>query len=519
MPLKNKRLVAISAILLVSFIGACGTLSNVSLPVSTQLAYPALMASPAEYNTEKYAYLDENGFKDPMTDPLSTFSVDVDTASYSNVRRMLRENTLPEPGAVRIEELINYFHYEYPVPQGDAPVAVYREVSSCPWNSAHQLLQIGLQAKKIDMEGSLPSNLVFLIDVSGSMSDDLSLVKASLKMLVAQLRSDDRVAIVVYAGEAGTVLAPTRGDNKQAIETALDQLESGGSTAGGAGIEQAYRLAEENFIKGGNNRIILATDGDFNVGPSSEDALVRLIESKRDRGIFLTVLGFGQGNYNDVTAEALADHGNGTYAYIDNLLEAKKVLISEIGGTLLTVAKDVKLQVEFNPARVAQYRLIGYENRLLSSEDFDNDKKDAGDMGAGHSVTALYEIVPRDPDAPFTSTLKYQHNDLSNVATTSKEVAQVAYRYKDPNEDQSRMLSFVVDDPSVLFDNASENIRFAASVAAWGMILRHSEFKGSADLHWVAQTARSAKGADPDGDRAEFVRMVDLSEILEKKGI
>jgi len=477
----------------------------------------AMMVPPAQFNTERYAYREESGFKDPLQTPLSTFAVDVDTAAYSNVRRILHQNRFPEAGAVRIEEMINYFSYAYPQPAGDAPVAVYRELSGCPWTPGHQLLQIGLQAKAVDMKNAPPSNLVFLIDVSGSMSDVLPLVTRSLKMLAEQLQPDDRVAIVVYAGASGVVLPPTSAAKREIIAEALDNLEAGGATAGSAGIELAYQLAAEHLIKGGNNRIILATDGDFNVGQTSEDALVRLIESKRDQGIYLTVLGFGSGNYSDVVGEALADHGNGNYAYIDNLLEAKKVLVSEIGGTLLTVAKDVKLQVEFNPVRVKGYRLIGYENRLLNAEDFANDKKDAGDMGAGHTVTALYEIIPRDGALQSGGELRYQQQSVSAAASAGGELALVKYRYKHPEEDSSQILSFTVNGSPVDFAAASDNQRFAAAVAAFGMLLRDSQYKGAADWDWITATARGAKGVDAAGDRAEFVKLVELAKMLEQK--
>ena len=467
-----------------------------------------------EPDTENYAYIQENDYKDTKLSPLSTFSIDVDTASFSNVRRMLRNNQFPKTGAVRIEELINYFSYDYPQPKGDTPVAVYQELTDCPWNSEHQLLHIGLQAKDIDMKDAPQSNLVFLIDVSGSMYEDLQLVKSSLKMLTEQMSKDDRISIVVYAGAAGVVLQPTPGNDKLTIEAALNQLESGGSTAGSEGIELAYELAEKHLIKGGNNRIILATDGDFNVGLTDQDALVRMITKNRDKGISLTVLGFGMLNYDDVTAESLADHGNGNYSYIDNLLEAKKVLVHEIGSTLLTIAKDVKLQVEFNPLHVKSYRLIGYENRLLATEDFADDKKDAGDMGAGHTVTALYEIIPADETTDTSSKLRYQQQTTSTEATKSGEFALVKYRYKNPDETASKLLSFTVPATPINFINATENQRFASAVAAWGMLLRNSEHKGNANWDWVIATARSAKGIDANGNRAEFVRLVELSKIL-----
>lgn len=466
------------------------------------------------FSRENYTHREENGFKETLQSPLSTFSVDVDTASYSNVRRMLKQNKFPQAGAVRTEELINYFDYDYPFPQGDAPVSLVHELSGCPWAEGHQLLHIGLKAKPVDMRQAPQSNLVFLIDVSGSMRDDLDLVKTSLRMLTGQLRTEDRVAIVVYAGAAGTVLKPTQGNDTKTIEDALDRLQAGGSTAGSKGIELAYQMAEQNFIKEGNNRVILATDGDFNVGVTSEAALVRLIEKKRDKGIFLTVLGFGSGNYDDAKSESLADHGNGNYSYIDNLLEAKKVLVQEAGGTLVTVAKDVKLQVEFNPTKVKSYRLIGYENRLLNTEDFADDKKDAGDMGAGHTVTALYEIIPTDSEAEVNGKLRYQQTTPSSVALHSNELALIKYRYKEPKDESSKLLSQAVAAKSLTFEKSSLNHQFSATVAAWGMLLRKSDYKGNISFAWIKKTAGKTKGKDLLGDRGEFIRLVELSEIL-----
>lgn len=486
--------------------------SGVNLPPG-----PGANYLPSGFNRENYAHIEESGFKQTAQSPLSTFSVDVDTASYSNVRRMLNENTFPRTGAVRTEELINYFDYDYPLPQGDAPVALVHELSDCPWAEGHQLLRIGLKAKPVDMSQSPQSNMVFLVDVSGSMRDDLDLVKDSLKMLAGQLRAEDRVAVVVYAGAAGTVLEPTAGNDTKTIEEALDRLQAGGSTAGSEGIELAYKLAEQSFIKGGNNRVILATDGDFNVGLTSEAALVKLIEKKREKGIFLTVLGFGSGNYDDAKSESLADHGNGNYSYIDNLLEAKKVLVREAGGTLVTVAKDVKLQIEFNPTKVKSYRLIGYENRLLNAEDFADDKKDAGDMGAGHTVTALYEIVATDSKTENSGNLRYQQTAPSSVALNSNELGLIKYRYKDPESETSKLLSQTVSTTPLQFEQASLNQRFSAAVAAWGMLLRDSAHKGTANFDWVMATAGEAKGKDPRGDRAEFIRLVELSEILAAK--
>ena len=366
-----------------------------------------------DYNTEDYDGIVENRFLTVTENALSTFSIDVDAASYSNVRRFLQSGQLPPAGAVRTEEMINYFHYDYPQPKNEDPFSINTEMAACPWNPAHRLVLIGLQGKKIPVENLPASNIVFLIDVSGSMMDEnkLPLVKASMKMLVDQLREQDKVSLVVYAGNAGLVLPATSGANKNAIKDAIDKLEAGGSTAGGQGIQLAYKTAKENFLKGGNNRVILCTDGDFNVGASSDDDLVRMIEEERKSGVFLTVLGYGMGNYKDNKMEKLADKGNGNHAYIDGLSEAKKVLVNEFGGTLFTIAKDVKLQVEFNPAKVQAYRLIGYENRMLNKEDFNNDKKDAGELGSGHTVTALYEVIPVGVKNEFlekVDKLKYQ---------------------------------------------------------------------------------------------------------------
>ncbi|HZH96501.1 MAG TPA: von Willebrand factor type A domain-containing protein, partial [Flavisolibacter sp.] len=389
-----------------------------------------------QYNTEEYDGISENGFHKVNDEPLSTFSIDVDAASYSNVRRFLNDGELPPAGAVRVEEMINYFKYNYPAPAGKHPFSINTEISDCPWNSQHKLVLIGLQGTKIPVENLPPSNLVFLIDVSGSMSgpNRLPLVKSSLKMLVDQLREEDKISIVVYAGAAGLVLPPTSGGAKNRIKTAIDNLEAGGSTAGGEGIKLAYKTAKENFIKKGNNRIILCTDGDFNVGVSSNDELERLAENEREGGVFLTVLGYGMGNYKDSKLQKLADKGNGNHAYIDGLGEARKVLVSEFGGTLFTIAKDVKLQVEFNPVKVAGYRLIGYENRMLKKEDFNDDKKDAGELGSGHTVTALYEVIPAGVKSDFlkeVDSLKYSTKIKPAMSAGGNELLTVKFRYKE----------------------------------------------------------------------------------------
>jgi Ca-activated chloride channel family protein len=476
-------------------------------------------APTADFNTEEYDRIYENEFLEALSNPLSTFSIDVDTASYSNVRRFIDNSQLPPQDAVRIEEFINYFNYDYPPPQDEHPFSISTELSECPWNTAHQLVHIGLQGRKVPKEQLPDSNLVFLLDVSGSMNEPtkLPLVKQGFKLLVEQLYEKDRIAIVVYAGAAGLVLPPTPGDNKAVILQAIDMLEAGGSTAGGEGIELAYQMAKENFIEGGNNRVILATDGDFNVGPSSDAELVRLIEEKRDEGIFLTILGFGTGNYKDSKMEQLADKGNGNYAYLDNIREAKKVLVSELAGTLLTIAKDVKIQIEFNPAKVKAYRLIGYENRMLAKEDFADDTKDAGELGAGHTVTALYELIPVDADEATRPTpeLKYQETDLSAEAEQTNELMTVKLRYKRPDEDESILMVQPVLDESISLEQSSDNFKFSAAVAEFGLLLRDSQFKGDATYGQVLELAKAAKGQDEAGYRAEFIRLVETVDLLE----
>ena len=430
-----------------------------------------------EFNTEEYNAIVERGFVSPLSAPLSTFSIDVDTASYANVRRYLMNGGYVPPDAVRIEEMINYFDYDYPKPTGDVPFSVTTELGICPWNEENKLLLIGLKGREVDMGDIPPSNLVFLIDVSGSMLSEnkLPLVKEAFLLLIENLRPYDRISIVTYAGSDSVVLEGATGDEKLAISQAIQDLEAGGSTAGSKGIKTAYQIARKNFIKDGNNRVILATDGDFNVGVSSEGELIRLIEKERDKGIFLSVLGFGTGNIKDNKMEALADNGNGNYAYIDTILEARKVLVEEMGGTLLTIAKDVKLQVEFNPAKVKGYRLVGYENRMLNDEDFDDDTKDAGEMGAGHRVTALYEIIPADSPAEVGSTdLKYQQSQV----VESDEWLNIKIRYKDPDQDQSKLLSLAVDS-SQESQITSESFDFASGVAEFGMLMRDSQFKGN----------------------------------------
>ncbi|WP_346859984.1 von Willebrand factor type A domain-containing protein [uncultured Draconibacterium sp.] len=480
------------------------------------------MAPPTNWNTENYSTIHENGFKNAKTSPLSTFSIDVDNASYSNVRRFINQGSLPQTDAVRIEEMINYFTYDYPEPQGEHPFSVTTELSKCPWNTAHYLMHVGLKGKSIEKENLPASNLVFLLDVSGSMSsyNKLPLVKRAFSMLVNELRPNDRVAIVVYAGAAGKVLDSTPGNEKKEILDALEKLNAGGSTAGGEGLKLAYKLANENFIEGGNNRIILATDGDFNVGISSTSEMERLVEMERENGVFMTVLGFGMGNIKDDKMEVIADKGNGNYAYIDNIQEARKVFITEFGGTLFTIAKDVKFQLEFNPAQVKSYRLVGYENRLLNDEDFNDDTKDAGEMGAGHTVTALYEIIPAHTveGAPLVDTLKYQtsENVSGKIAT---ELLTIKLRYKEPDGNKSKLMETVV--ASRLIKNTSDDFRFSAAVASFGMVLRDSEFKGTSSLSSILDLARDAKGTDEEGYRSEFIQLVktvdDLHLLAEKE--
>ncbi len=464
------------------------------------------------FNTEAYDHIVENIFLSAASNPVSTFSIDVDRASYSNIRRFLSQGQLPPKDAVRIEEMINYFTYDYPDPSGDHPFSVTTDVSDAPWNSLHKLVRIGIQGQRIDTEDLPPSNLVFLIDVSGSMQapNKLRLLKSSFRMLVSELRPQDRVALVVYAGAAGLVLPSTPGDQKDVILDAIEALEAGGSTAGGAGIRLAYDVARENHIRGGNNRVILATDGDFNVGASSDAEMIRLIEAKRRQGTFLTVLGFGTGNLKDSKMEKLADHGNGNFAYIDNLSEARKVLVTEICGTLLTIAKDVKIQVEFNPARVQAYRLIGYENRMLRTEDFNDDTKDAGELGAGHSVTALYEVIPTGVDSEFLASvdsLRYQKQATPSAASDSQDLLFVKLRYKLPDADESQLIQQAVLDASAGLP--SIDLRFASAVAGFGMLLRDSEYSGELSLGDVLALARGSIGEDSEGYRAEFVRMVE----------
>ncbi|MBV8254258.1 MAG: von Willebrand factor type A domain-containing protein [Chitinophaga sp.] len=471
-----------------------------------------------DVSTESYSAINENIFHAVKDQPLSTFSADVDRASYSNVRRFINQGDLPPADAVRVEEMINYFDYHYPQPKGKDPVAIIADMSNCPWDTKHQLVRIGIQGKTVESKNLPPSNLVFLIDVSGSMDEynKLPLVKKAFSALVEQLRPQDKVSIVVYAGAAGMVLPSTSGDKKIKIKEALENLSAGGSTAGGEGIELAYKIAQQNFQPKGNNRVILATDGDFNVGVSNTGELERLIEKEKKSGIFLSVLGFGMGNLKDDNLETLADKGNGNYAYIDNFEEARRIFVTEFGGTLFTIAKDVKLQVEFNPNFVQAYRLVGYENRILQAEDFNNDQKDAGDMGAGHTVTALYEIIPTGQAGStvnWVDPLKYQQ---AQVLGNRSEILTVKMRYKQPDSNTSSLVQEVLRYQPKAFDDMSADFRLAASVAAFGQILRESAFQGDATYDKVLKWAANTRGEDPEGYRSEYLQLVKKAMLLKR---
>jgi Ca-activated chloride channel homolog len=480
---------------------------------------PADDSSGPTHNTETYDHIVENAFLDAREQPLSTFAIDVDTASYANVRRFLNQHTLPPAGAVRIEELVNYFRYDYAPPTGEHPFAVHTEIATCPWQPSHRLVRIGLKGKELATEGRPRCNLVFLIDVSGSMDGPhrLGLVKQSMKLLVNQLGENDRIAIAVYAGSSGLVLPATPVDQKTRILDALDQLQAGGSTDGGSGIQLAYDVAIENFIDGGANRVILCTDGDFNVGITDQSRLINLIEQKAASGVYLSVLGFGMGNFKDSTMEKLADKGNGNYAYIDSLAEARKVLVEEMTGTLVTIAKDVKIQVEFNPANVNAYRLIGYENRILAAQDFRDDTKDAGEIGAGHTVTALYEVVPVgvEIDVPQIGELKYQQPKELTGAAGLMELLTVALRYKTPDDTKIAEFSVPVRDEGAAFDASSRDFQFAAAVASFGMLLRDSQHAGRTSFAAIQEWAAPAM-AEGAGDpyRREFLTLVQAAAAL-----
>ena len=483
---------------------------------ATHAERPYTFLPQRDFNTEAYAHVVENGFHRASDDPLSTFSIDVDTASYANVRRFLDDGALPPAGAVRVEELINYFRFDYPNPTAGRPFSVTTELGSCPWAPGHRLVLIGLKAAPLEADRTPPRNLVFLLDVSGSMNtpDKLPLVKSAMRMLAATLTPADRVAIVTYAGTSGVALPTTTGANRTRIDRAIADLRPGGSTNGASGIRLAYELAAASFIDGGINRVILATDGDFNVGTTSQAELVRLIEEKRRGGVFLSVLGVGTGNLKDSTMELIANRGNGNYSYLDSLHEARRVLVAEAGATLVTVAKDVKIQVEFNPARVGAYRLVGYENRVLANRDFNDDTKDAGEIGAGHTVTALYEIVPPGSalDVPTVDPLKYQPVARTQSAAASDELLTVKLRYKQPDGDDSRLIDVAVRDRAAAM---TPNLGFAAAVAEFGMLLNDSAHVGQSTWTTARELARRFRGSDPDGYRAEFIRLVDLAAALD----
>jgi Ca-activated chloride channel homolog len=475
-----------------------------------------------KFNTESYDAITENPFLSAHDNPLSTFSIDVDTASYALTRRFLRQGQLPPPGAVRIEELVNYFPYDYAPPKGDVPFSVNVELASCPWTSGHRLARIGLLGRKVHVKERPASNLVFLLDVSGSMSDanKLPLVQSSMKMLVDRLGKDDRVAIVVYAGASGIMLPSTRAIDRATIIDAINSLSASGSTNAGDGIQLAYKVAADNFIKGGVNRIILCTDGDFNVGITDQSQLVNLVAEKAKDGVALTVLGFGMGNYKDSMIEKLADRGNGNYAYIDTEGEAHKVLVDQLSGTLVTIAKDVKIQVDFNPARAAGYRLLGYENRLLRAEDFKDDNKDAGEIGAGHTVTAFYEIVPVGQSIPGADVdpSKYQGYAKLTDAAGGPELLTVRLRYKEPDGQTSKPFDVPVIDERKPFHSASGDFQFAASVAQFGLLLRDSKYRGDASLDGVFEVASANIGGDPNGYRAEFLELIKKARQLKHPG-
>jgi Ca-activated chloride channel family protein len=473
-----------------------------------------------KFNTEEYDRIYENEFLATWDHPLSTFSIDVDNASYSNVRRFLTQHhELPPPDAVRIEELINYFSYNYPQPQGEHPFALVTEVAQCPWNPEHQLLHLGIQGKSLDYEQLLPSNLVFLVDVSGSMDEPnkLPLVQKSLRLLINALQPTDRVAMVVYAGAAGLVLPSTPASDKTTIFKALDHLRAGGSTAGGAGIQLAYQIAKENFIAEGNNRVILATDGDFNIGTSSTGDLVRMIEEKRKQDIYLTICGFGMGNYKDGRMEQISNAGNGNYFYIDHIQEAEKVFVRELRANLFTIAKDVKIQLEFNPKQVQSYRLIGYENRLLAREDFDDDLKDAGELGAGHTVTALYEIIPTPPEqeASVASSLRYQQS-IVTARADANEMLTFKLRYKPIGSERSLLIEQPVTTSENTFDEASVNFRLSAAVAGFGLLLRKSQYRGTLTFSQIEGWLNQAQPAY-NSDWQDFEQLLQTASLLSNR--
>ena len=492
-------------------------------PQKVMMPAPRNPASYSDVNREQYQEIEPSDVHSTLEQPVSTFSVDVDTGSYSNVRRMLNDGYLPPSDAVRLEEFVNYFNYDYPNPDSEEmPFSVSTEAMKAPWNDSAHLVQIGIKGyeeKPVDLP---PSNLVFLVDVSGSMQSDdkLGLVKKALKMLAKGSRAEDKISLVVYAGASGVVLEPTAANNRVKIEQALDSLTAGGSTNGGAGIELAYKMAEQAFIKGGINRVILATDGDFNVGTVSREHLIDMVERKRKTGISFSALGFGTGNYNEHLMEQLADKGNGNYGYIDNLLEAKKLLVDQRAGTLMTIAKDVKIQVEFNPAVVAEYRLLGYQNRMLEREDFNNDKVDAGEIGAGHTVTALYEIVLQDSDGKRMEPLRYSDNhpqDGKAMAKNLEEAAMISLRYKLPDQDKSNLYRDYLTAAQVNAAKGGDNIRFAASVASFAELLRGGKFLNDWSWDDAKRLAQQSKGDDANGYRGELIQLVGMAQVLDEQ--
>ncbi|MEO8270520.1 MAG: VWA domain-containing protein, partial [Aureliella sp.] len=520
-------LITPSLLIALPLLSGCGRTQNGPISRSAINSPAASVAPPdtlidlrqsptADFNSEEYTAISDNPFIVALEEPQSTFAIDVDTASYANVRRMLQEGTIPPPGAVRIEELINYFYYDYPEPSGEHPFGVTTELASCPWETKHQLLRVALKGQSIE-QGERPAcNLVFLLDVSGSMLDNkkLPLVKSALELLVGELRKDDRVAVVVYAGASGLVLDSTPARERSAILKAIEQLTAGGSTNGGQGIELAYQVARENQVLGGINRVILCTDGDFNIGTTSDSALLELIQTQARSDVFLTVLGFGSGNLKDSKMELLADKGNGNYAYIDSLLEARKVLVEQVGGTLVTIAKDVKIQLDFNPQHVQSYRLLGYENRLLENQDFRDDSKDAGEIGAGHTVTAFYELVPAGTSQPSPESRPSEFVKPKLIATAdSSDMLTVNLRYKLPKSSEGSEFQVRVS-PASVANEPSRDFQFASAVVAYGMLLRHSEYAGRANWDWVIETAQKCSGQDSSGLREEFVQLAKTARRL-----
>lgn len=492
--------------------------TTVPTPAAPQpVSVPTAANNPA-YDMEEYGQFKESAYNAVSNQPLSTFAIDVDGASFSNARRMLQLGMLPNKESIRIEEFVNYFPYNYPQPKGEQPFSITTEYAPCPWNASHNLLQVGIKGKEVNFENSPASHLVFLIDVSGSMEDanKLPLLKRAFKLLVKQIRPKDHLSIVVYAGAAGMIIENASGDDKDKIANAIDVLSAGGSTAGGDGINLAYALAEKHYLKNGNNRVILATDGDFNVGVSTEDDLKKLIEDKRKLGIYLSVLGFGEGNIKDNKMETLADKGNGNYYYIDNFTEARKVLVSQFGGTLFTIAKDVKIQVEFNPAAVKEYRLIGYDNRLLAAEDFNDDTKDAGELGSGHCVTALYEIIPAGSADSQTKIDPLKYSQLSTNAANAAEIATIKFRYKETKKQDttSKLITQVIDNKVLQPTAASANFKLAVGVSEFAMLLRDSQYKGGATFAQAVQLVNAAQMPDPNGYIAGLLDMIKTASEL-----